>query len=107
MPTRRERIEALLQDDPHDVFLNYSLAMEYCSEGQTDEGIKRLLALAHAPQPYVPACFMAAQRLVDQDEVNQARTVLRHGIEAARAQNDHHAAAEMADYLAMLGNLGE
>ena len=33
-PTRREKIEGLLRDDPGDVFLRYSLALELESAGE-------------------------------------------------------------------------
>ena len=33
-PTRREKIEVMLADDPSDVFLRYSLALELEKEGQ-------------------------------------------------------------------------
>ena len=36
MSSRREKIEALLADDPNDSFLRYSLAMELDKEGQLD-----------------------------------------------------------------------
>lgn len=107
MPTRRERIEAMLQEDPSDVFLQYSLAMELCSEGDIEGGIQRLVALSQGNPPYIPACFMAAQRYVDRDQVGEARAILRYGIDAAREQGDRHAAAEMSEYLANLGELGE
>ncbi len=107
MSSRRERIEAMLQEDPQDTFLRYSLAMEYCTEGNVDEGIRRLVELSQANPPYIPACFMAAQRYVDRDQLGEARAMLRYGIDAARDQGDRHAAAEMADYLASLGDLGE
>ncbi len=35
MPTRRERIEAMLVDDPHDTLLRYGLAVEWEKEGMT------------------------------------------------------------------------
>ena len=50
---------------------------------------------------------MAGQQMVDLDRIDEARTVLREGIEEARAQGDSHAAAEMSDYLTSLGELGE
>ena len=49
---------------------------------------------------------MAGQQMVDLDRIDEA-TVLREGIEEARAQGDSHAAAEMSDYLTSLGELGE
>lgn len=97
----------MLADDPGDTFLRYSLAMELRSEGAHERSLETLEGLTKDDPPYVPAFFMAAQQLVDLDRVNEARRYLREGIDQARAQHDSHAAAEMSDYLAMLGDLGE
>jgi predicted Zn-dependent protease len=107
MATRREKIEAMLLEEPNDVFLQYSLAMEFCSEGNLQEGLQRFEALASQSPPHTPSCFMGAQRYVELDEIERARALLRKGIEAARLQGDRHAAAEMSEYLASLGELGE
>ncbi len=107
MTTRREKIEAMLADDPTDTFLRYSLAMEQRSEGLNDEAIASFEGLTKDDPPYVPAFFMAAQLMVDLDRISEARAFLRDGIDQARAQKDGHAAAEMSDYLAMLGREGE
>ena len=105
--SRRERIEEMLAEDPHDVFLRYSLAMELNKEEQHDESLRILSKLTSEDPPYVPAFFMAAQQLVDLDRVTEARAFLRDGIEIARGQGDQHAAAEMSEYLSMLGVHGE
>lgn len=105
--SRREQIETLLKDEPQDTFLRYSLAMELRSEGDHESSIARLTELTKDSPPYVPAFFMAAQQFVDLDQLDEARQMLRTGIEQARSQNDSHAAAEMADYLSMIGDLGE
>ncbi|TWU41604.1 hypothetical protein Q31b_30550 [Novipirellula aureliae] len=107
MMSRREKIEAMLADEPSDTFLRYSLAMELKSEGEFDDSLSRLDELTHDSPAYVPAFFMAAQTLADLDRVDEARTYLRDGIEQARAQGDAHAAAEMSEYLAALGDRGE
>ena len=105
--SRREKIEAMLADDPSDTFLRYSLAMEHRSEGNHEESLRRLGELTKDEQPYVPAFFMAAQQLVDLSRINEARTMLREGIDEARRQSDSHAAAEMSELLASIGQLGE
>ncbi|QDS93263.1 hypothetical protein FF011L_20250 [Roseimaritima multifibrata] len=107
MSDRRHKIEAMLAEDPSDTFLQYSLAMEQRSEGLNDLAVEGFRKLTQADPPYVPAFFMAAQLLVDLDRISEARTYLRDGIEQARQQQDTHAAAEMSDYLAMLGREGE
>ncbi|MCA9247659.1 MAG: hypothetical protein KDA42_11100, partial [Planctomycetales bacterium] len=103
MSTRREKIEALLADDPGDEFLRYSLALELDKEGEHDRSLAGLAELANCPAPYVPAFFMAAQQLVRLDRVSEARERLRAGIEAARLAGDSHAAGEMSEFLASLG----
>ena len=102
--SRREQIEAMLAEEPDDVFLRYSLAMELAKEGDHDGSLSRLAELRAGEPPYVPAFFMAAQQLVRLDRRDEARAILRDGIEAARAQGDSHAAAEMSELLAALGS---
>ena len=101
--SRREKIEAMLADDPTDVFLRYSLAMELAKEGNLDDSVARLRELTKGDPPYVPAFFMAGQQLAQQSKVEEARTMLREGIEEARHQGDLHAAGEMSEFLVTLG----
>jgi hypothetical protein len=107
MTSRRERIEAMLADEPADVFLRYSLALEWEKEGNHAKSLAGLAELTRADPAYVPAFFMAAQQLVKLDRVNEARAYLRDGIEQARQQGDAHAAGEMSDFLSSLGARGE
>lgn len=104
--SRRDRIEALLAEDPDDVFLRYSLALELESAGEWESGLAILEDLARGPVPYVPALHMAARHLVTRGRIEEARRALREGIEAARAQGEAHAAAEMAEFLQSLGGAG-
>ncbi len=101
--SRRAKIEAMLEAEPQDVFLRYSLAMEQHSDGDTADALELFAQLCAEDPPHVPAFFRSAQILADQDEIARARQFLRDGIEQARAQQDLHAAAEMSDMLADLG----
>jgi tetratricopeptide (TPR) repeat protein len=100
--SRREKIEAMLADDPGDTFLRYSLAMELDKEGAHDASLTKFSELARDNPPYVPAFFMAGQQLVRLGRVDDAREILRNGITAAKAQGDAHAAGEMTEFLASL-----
>jgi tetratricopeptide (TPR) repeat protein len=104
--TRREKLEALLADDPGDVFLRYGLALELEKEGDHETSLARLRELQSDKPPYVPAFFMAAQQLVRLERIEEARSALRDGVEQARQQGNAHAAGEMSEFLASLGNLG-
>jgi hypothetical protein len=105
--SRRQKIEAMLVDEPADVFLRYSLALELDKEENHDRSLELLAILAHETPPYVPAFFMSAQQLARLNRVNEARAMLREGIEVARQQGDAHAAGEMGEFLASLGSRGE
>jgi tetratricopeptide (TPR) repeat protein len=100
--SRREKIEAMLADDPGDVFLRYSLAMELDKEGDHDASLARFAELARDDPPYVPAFFMAGQQLARLGRLDEARKILRDGIEAARRQGDAHAAGEMSEFMGSL-----
>ena len=101
--TRREKIETMLAEDPGDTFLRYSLAMELDKEGEHESSLQKLADLAQDQLPYVPAMFMAAQQLARLERIEEARTILRDGIEQARVQNNSHAAGEMSEFLVSLG----
>ena len=105
--SRRKKIEAMLAEDPQDTFLRYSLAMELRSEGNHQSSLELLEQLTRESPPCIPAFFMAAQQLVDLDRIDEARDYLRSGIDQARLHQDSHAAAEMSEFLASLGDLGE
>jgi tetratricopeptide (TPR) repeat protein len=100
--SRREKIEAMLADDPGDTFLRYSLAMELDKERNHDASLTRFAELTRDDPPYVPAFFMAGQQLVRLGRIDEARTILRDGIAAARIQDDSNAAGEMTEFLGSL-----
>ncbi|MBM3965602.1 MAG: hypothetical protein FJ308_11150 [Planctomycetes bacterium] len=102
--SRKDQILAMLADDPKDAFLRYTLAMELRKESDHEQSVRMLRELAYDPDAkYVAAFFMAAQQLAELDQVEEARTLLRDGIEEARRQNNLHAAAEMGELLSELG----
>jgi hypothetical protein len=105
--SRKARLEALLADDPSDQFLRYGLALELEKEGDHAGSLKLLSALQTDAVPYLAAYFRAGQQLTRLARIDEARAVLRDGIELARTRGDSHAAGEMSEFLASLGSLGE
>jgi len=104
MISRLEKILSMLEADPRDAFLRYTLAMEYRKLQQNEKSLELLTELTiHEKPKYVAAFFMAAQQLVELERLDDARSYLREGIEEARLQNNHHAAAEMSELLAEIG----
>jgi hypothetical protein len=107
MSTRREKIEAMLKDEPQDQFLRYSLACEFDNEERTVEAVNLLRGLTADQPPHVASFLRGAQLLAKLDRIAEAREFLRTGIEIARQQGELHAAGEMGELLASLGALGE
>jgi len=105
--TRRQKIEAMLTDDPDDIFLRYSLALEMEGAGEWGPSLDILESLARGTPPYVPAFQMAAQQLIKLSRIDEARAALREGIDEARRQGKDHAAGEMAELLMGIGAAGE
>lgn len=102
MPTRREKLEAMLATTPSDQTLRYMLGLEYEKEGQHDKSLELLTALQNDEIPFVPAFLMAGQQLAKLGRNNDAITVYQRGIEEANRQGNNHASNEMQAFLAML-----
>ena len=96
--SRREKIEAMLEDDPQDQFLRFSLAMELSKEGEHERSQALFEELRGGDPPYIPAFFMAAQKLAELDRAEEALGLLNAGIVVAEQQGDQHAAGEMREF---------
>lgn len=92
----------MLADDPNDTFLRYSLAMELDKQGDHEDSLAKFAELTRGDPQYVPAFFMAAQQLVRIGRGDEARAILRDGIDVATRQDDAHAAREMSEFLESL-----
>ncbi len=101
---RLDKLRNMLADEPDDVFLNYALALELDKSEQYDESLDLFNRLTRRNPPYVPAFFMAAQMLNRLDRSDEARQFLQRGVQEATAQGNDHAAAEMREFLDMLGD---
>jgi hypothetical protein len=77
--------------------------MQCLRDGDLPEGRERLADLiADDPDGQIAAYQQLGQSFLDTGENDQARSILRTGIEKARRFGDQHAAAEMSgliDYL--------
>jgi thioredoxin-like negative regulator of GroEL len=101
---RRLLLERSLAENPTDGFLRYGLALQCLREGDLEEGRQRLQSLiADDPDHQVAAYQQLGQSYVDTGERESALATLQLGIVKATAAGDHHAAAEMAQLLAVLG----
>lgn len=106
----QQRITQLLdyyQQDPHDPFNLYALAMEYVAEqpAQAQHYFERLLT--EHPQ-YLPTYYHAAQLYVQQDEPQKAVALYDLGLRLAREQKQQKTFDELnRAYRALLDDLDE
>lgn len=96
--TRKQKLEAMLADDPADQTLRYMLAMELQNEEDHEQSLQLLESLMKDPTPYVPAFLMAGQQLSKLGRSQEAFDAFTSGIEQARIQGNDHAAGEMAEF---------
>ncbi len=102
MASRREKLDGMLQANPHDQMLRYMLALELEKEGENQLSLELLTSLTQDTVPYVPAFLMAGQQLARINRVDEARATYSAGIMEAQKQSNSHAAGEMAGFLATL-----
>ena len=72
MSSRREKIEAMLKEEPEDQFLRYSLACEYDNEDRSEESLALFRELMADNPPHVHSFFRGAQLLVKLDRIEDA-----------------------------------
>ena len=101
-PQRKIQLQALLAEDPHDPFLRYAYAMEHESEGDTSGAIVQLQTLLRDSPEYVPGFLQVGQLLIKMDRLDEAKEMLRMGMQTAFKQADHHAYEEMEGILASI-----
>lgn len=100
--SRRAQLEAMLKENPGDVFLEYGLAVEYLNAGDLDDGLARLKQIIERSPDYCAAYFRAGQALAGEQRWDEARAQFERGIAAAERVGDSHAAAEMREALSEL-----
>lgn len=99
---RMRQIRALLEDDPHDPFLRYGLAMELVSAGDDAAAVAAFRELVIASPHYVPTYLLLAQTLVRLGREDEAKEVLRAGVGVAGHERDVHAQGELQAMLESL-----
>ncbi|MBY0585751.1 tetratricopeptide repeat protein [bacterium] len=102
MPTRREKLQLMLKDNPQDAFLAYGLAIEILKEGDSAGAIEQFEKVIADHPDYQAAYFQLGQSLANLGRVDDARRTVEAGLLAARRIGDDHAAAEMEGFLLTL-----
>ena len=102
--SRLDKIQQMLQADPDDVFLNFSLAMEYVKENRHAEAVAQFERVNQLDPNHVAAYMQRATVLVILKRTDDARQSLEQGIAAAKRAGDNHAIEKMTEALTLLGS---
>ena len=97
--SRAAALKEILASNPEDAFARYALAMEYSGSGDTEAAMAEFQRLLASHPDYTNAYLMAAQTLARADRNDEARAMLRQGIESAERTRNQHALSEMQGML--------
>lgn len=92
MPDRIETIRHLLEKDPEDVFLHYSLGMELARTDRLDEALQQFGRCVELDPAYLPARVEKARALRAAGQLDEARLAFADALAAAQQEGDTHAA---------------
>lgn len=101
-PSRRQKIETMLAENPHDAELRYMLAMEHVSAGDDAGAVCCFQELIDVVPNYPPAYHQAGRALQRLNRIAEARALLSKGIPIAEKGGDLHAAGEMHELMQSL-----
>jgi tetratricopeptide (TPR) repeat protein len=88
-------LQEILKGNPNDAFARYALGLEYSGAGETETALAEFAKLLEAHPDYTNGYFMAAQTLARAERTDEARIMLRRGIESAQRTDNRHALSEM------------
>lgn len=100
-----KRIDALLsmlQAEPKDVFLNYSLALEYVAEKNFGLAEEQFLRVLNFQADYIPAFYQLGKLYEQQLQNQNALSIFKKGLELAKAQTNNKAINEFSEAIFML-----
>ena len=90
MSDRIESIRKMLEKDPTDVFLHYSLGMELASAGRHDEAVAAFRRCTALDDSYLAAYVEAAKALRSAGDLVGAREAFAGAMELAGVQGASH-----------------
>ena len=90
MTGRIDQIQKMLQAEPQDVFLHYSLGMEYLAAERFDEAVGEFQRCIELDADYLPAHVEAGKALRSAARPDEARDAFAAGMELAAMQGESH-----------------
>jgi len=100
MPSERlQQLLDFLEKEPKDPFLNYALAMEYRSVGDSDKAHQQFLNLVEVSPEYTGTYYHLGYSFLEKGERDQAVEIWEKGIAVCKEQKKQHALSELQSAL--------
>lgn len=99
MSERLAQIRALLEKEPRDVFLHYSLGKELAAAGQTDDAIQAFAECIRLDGTYLPAYVETGKCLRAAGRQAEARAAFQAALDVALAHGEQHTADNIRQQL--------
>ena len=103
MSERLDQLRKMYDADASDPFVTYAIALEHAKVGDHDEALRWLDETLTLDGDYCYAYFQKGRLLGELGRDDEARDVVRLGIERAKAAGEAHAASELEGLLESLG----
>ncbi len=96
---RLDVLRGLVAQSPNDVRTRYMLAMELANTGDPAAAVTEYRAVIAIDQDYVAAYFHCGQALERIDEIEEARSTYRAGIDVCSRTGDEKTRSELQEVL--------
>lgn len=87
-PNRLEKLKEMEAAQPQDAFLKFAIAQEYMSGEQYNDALKYYTILITDFPDYVPTYYQLGKLYEATNEIENAASTYKAGIEKAQAAND-------------------
>jgi tetratricopeptide (TPR) repeat protein len=102
MDKRVELLQQMLKENPNDLFLNYAHALERLKEGKVDEAESILKKVLSTDESYLAAYYQLGKLYEQKENMTDAISVYKKGIEKAMAQKDMRTLGELEEALMII-----
>ena len=99
---RADQLKAMLDKDPVDVFLNFSLGMEFKSAGEAENALRQFDRVIALDAAYLSAYIRKGEVLVGLQRFDDARESLTRAADVARQSGDQHMLENVNELLEQL-----
>lgn len=100
--SRVDMILSMLASEPDDLFLNYSLALEYVANTDYEKAETAFKKTIHLQNEYVPAFFQMGKLMELQNKNEEALKYYKKGLIFAQQQKNNKAINEIGEAIFML-----